>query len=162
MKSKRKAKTQANKASLLSNPTINILQSQKRYPIDEKQISRLVKAFFLFHKLPHDEVTIQFVTKAQIGKIHGIHFNDPSITDCMSFPMDSADDPGYRVLGEVVVCPGVAYEYATDHNCPYDQEVDLYVTHGLLHLIGFDDIKEKDRKIMRMEEQRFLTAFWRK
>jgi len=32
----------------------------------------------------------------------------------------------------------------------------LYLIHGWLHLLGFDDIEEEDRKIMRREESRVM------
>jgi probable rRNA maturation factor len=152
-------RTKAKAPQKASLPSINILLHQKRYTVNAENMRDLVRSFFLFHHLPHDEVTIQFVTKARITKLHGDHFDDPTITDCISFPMDAADDPGYKVLGEVFVCPGVAFEYAREHGVDYTEELELYVTHGLLHLIGFDDIKKEDRKIMRQEEQRFLTHF---
>lgn len=139
--------------------TVNIFAKQKRYPVDEEHIRKLVEAFFCVYKLPHDEVSIHFVTKSQIAKLHDIYFDDPSITDCISFPIDSADDPGYKVLGEVFVCPAVAHEYASDHDTSYSDEVDLYVIHGLLHLIGFDDIAPADKKRMRREEKRFLKKY---
>lgn len=159
MKIRSTAKTPKQKASLPLQPTIHIHQDQKRYAVDENHIQSLVFAFFQFHSLPHNEVSIHFVTKAKICLMHDIHFNDPSLTDCMSFPMDAADEPGYKILGEVFVCPGVAFEYAREHNCSYNHEVDLYVVHGLLHLIGFDDINKEERKLMRLEEKRFLESF---
>lgn len=151
-------KRRAKRKSALRS-TIHILSKQKKYPVDTDHIRNLVEAFFHFHKLPHNEVSIHFVTKSEIAKLHDIYFDDPSITDCISFPMDSAEDPGYKVLGEVFVCPAVAYEYARDHDTSYPEEVDLYVTHGLLHLIGFDDINPADIKCMRLEEKRFLQYF---
>ena len=72
--------------------------------------------------------------------------------------MDDLEEDGYRVMGDVFVCPEVAAKYVetqkTDHNIY--QELTLYVIHGLLHLIGFDDIDEADRLEMRNEESRYL------
>ena len=120
MKIRSTAKTPKQKASLPLQPTIHIHQDQKRYAVDENHIQSLVFAFFQFHYSPHDEVIHSFCHQSKNLPMHGIHFNDPSMTDCMSFPMDAADEPGYRILGEVFVCPGVAFEYAREHNCSYE------------------------------------------
>lgn len=73
--------------------------------------------------------------------------------------MDADCDIGYKVLGEVFVCPAIAKEYANAHQLDFQSEVELYVVHGLLHLIGFDDLKDKERTQMRKEEMKFINYF---
>ena len=98
-----------------------------------------------------NEVSITFVSEKEICSLHKKYFNDPSSTDCISFPIDS-EYSEYSILGEVFVCPKVAIEYATKHKNTPGKELTLYIVHGLLHLIGYDDISEKERKIMRKKE----------
>ena len=106
----------------------------------------------------YDEVSIHFVDTKEISALHKQFFDDPTPTDCISFPMDDPDEVGYRVLGEVFVCPEVAIEYAREngHN-PYEETM-LYIVHGLLHLLGYDDIEESDESKMRLAEQRHLST----
>lgn len=105
----------------------------------------------------YDEVSIHFVDKDNISELHKQYFDDPTPTDCISFPMDDADAVGYRVLGEVFVCPQTAIEYAKAHGMnPYD-ETALYIVHGLLHLLGYDDMDEQDESAMRAAEARHLA-----
>ena len=77
----------------------------------------------------------------------------------MSFPIDppSEDRDFHHVLGEIFVCPKVAVEYALENDLDPHKELTLYVIHALLHLIGYDDIDESDRKKMREEEKRCLS-----
>jgi len=96
------------------------------------------------------EISIQFVTKEEIGILHEDFFDDPSPTDCITFPIDP---PGPEaLLGEVFVCPEVAQEYAAEHGGDSQTETILYICHGILHLLGYDDIEEKDQKEMRKYE----------
>jgi probable rRNA maturation factor len=105
-----------------------------------------------------DEVELRFVSNRAMCKLHQEFFDDPSPTDCISFPIDSADDIGYRLLGEVVVCPKTAITYADKYqNDPYE-EVTLYIIHGLLHLLGYDDLEEKTRKQMRLLEKKCFAV----
>ena len=39
---------------------------------------------------------------------------------------------------------------------PFIDEISLYLIHGWLHLIGFDDLEKVERKQMRLEEQKCL------
>ncbi len=124
-------------------------------PIKEK-ISQLVTsviALELKGKSKPAEVNLYFVSDAKMRKLHKEHFNDPSSTDCMSFPLD---DDG--LLGEIIICPNVAIEYAAKHKKnPYD-ELALYIVHGLLHLVGYDDLTVRERKKMRRSEKKQIVA----
>ena len=66
----------------------------------------------------------------------------------ITFPLDQ------DFLGEIFICPKTALLYNPQH--PY-QETTLYVIHGLLHLLGYDDISSKERTIMRREEKKLMT-----
>jgi probable rRNA maturation factor len=98
-------------------------------------------------KCPH-AISIHLVVKKKISTLHKQFFNDSSPTDCISFPIDST------LLGEVFVCPQVAKEYAPLH--PY-VETSLYIIHGILHLLGYDDTEKKRRDAMMREQRRLLA-----
>lgn len=97
--------------------------------------------------MPCSEVSIYFVTKEAIGQIHRQFFQDPSPTDCISFPL-SGDH-----LGEILVCPAMAIQYAKKRKLDPYKEASLYIVHGLLHLLGYDDLEEKTRRTMRKKEK---------
>lgn len=101
-----------------------------------------------------DEVSLFFVETEEICQLHEQYFHDPSPTDCISFPMDKEAVGGTFVLGEVFVCPETAIKYVEEKGGDASQEMILYVIHGLLHLLGYDDIDEGDRAQMRLAEQR--------
>ena len=94
------------------------------------------------------EISIYFVSEKKITQLHADHFKDPTPTDCITFPLDN------DFLGEIFVCPKAAILYNPKQ--PY-QETTLYVIHGLLHLLGYDDISSKERARMRREEKKLMT-----
>ena len=136
---------------------IHVLQKQTDLKINRLSVKKLVVDFLKFHAISADEVSIFFVNTAEICDLHEEYFNDPSPTDCISFPMDETGEFGYRHLGDIFVCPETAVLYAQKHAGDSYHEMTLYVVHGLLHLLGYDDLKAKDRKVMRTEEARYLT-----
>lgn len=135
---------------------IQVIIDTPLYPIDSLAIEKLVLDFLEFHGVSFDEVGIHFVDTPTICHLHEQFFDDPSPTDCISFPMDDPDDEGYRVLGEVFVCPETADAYVQSNEGDTYQEITLYVIHGLLHLLGYDDFEEEDQALMRAEEARYL------
>ncbi len=136
---------------------VDIHNEQSVLPLSEEKVTAVVQAFKNFYHLPHEEVIIHFISKEEITRLHGEFFDDETPTDCISFPLDDADTPGHRILGEIFVCPEVAIEYGKDHRInPYDETL-LYTIHALLHLIGFDDIEENERAKMREQEALILN-----
>jgi len=94
------------------------------------------------------EVAIYFIGSRKITQLHAEFFNDPTPTDCITFPF------GGQLLGEILVCPKAALDYNPQK--PYE-ETTLYIIHGLLHLLGYDDIDSKKRALMRREEKRLMA-----
>lgn len=126
---------------------ISISNTQKDLPIDKQSVKEVVVSVLEHLSAKTDEVSLYFVSKKKICALHEDFFQDPTPTDCISFPLDESH------LGEVFVCPAVAQEYAKAHAIDPYQETTLYVIHGLLHLLGFDDLEEKVRRTMRKKEK---------
>ena len=135
---------------------VQINQDQTDLPLSSKSAKALVEGFMVMADVKYDEVSIHFVDTPAICALHKQFFNDPTPTDCISFPMDEADEIGYRVMGDVFVCPATALEYVAANGGDAYKEATLYVIHGLLHLLGYDDIEEEDRQEMRDAEKRYL------
>jgi probable rRNA maturation factor len=127
--------------------TVSIYNRQKDLKLNKGSVKTLVLTILRHLKISFEEVGIYFVTENQISKIHDQFFKDPTPTDCISFPIDEIH------LGEIFVCPAVAIQYAKKRDLDPYNETALYVIHGLLHLIGYDDLEEKARKAMRKKEK---------
>ena len=101
------------------------------------------------------QVDVFFVTEERICTLHEEHFNDPSPTDCMTFPMDPPG-PDCEMLGTVFVCPKTAICYCEDQGTDAYEECTLYIVHGLLHLLGLRDKTESEQKEMRQAETKCM------
>lgn len=136
---------------------IKVFCKSKLHPIHTPSVKKAVKAVLELEEVECDEVSIHFVGIKKISSLHEEFFQDPTPTDCISFPLDGPKTSlDYCVLGEVFICPEVAIEYSKKHSIDPKEELTLYLVHGLLHLIGYDDIDPKDRKIMRKKEKRCM------
>jgi len=104
---------------------------------------------FYSKKSSHKEIGLYFVGKKKITALHSEFFDDPTPTDCITFPYH---DP--KFLGEIFVCPQVASEYVDKQGGKLYEEITLYVVHGFCHLLGYDDFAIEDRKKMRRAEKK--------
>jgi probable rRNA maturation factor len=118
-------------------------------PINLSAAKKIVRR--VLKSVPCQELSIYLVSESRIGSLHKKFFNDPRPTDCISFPIDS------ETLGEIFVCPKTAIKYATDTEGNVYEEVALYIIHGLLHLLGFDDMTANDKRIMRKKEKKCMA-----
>jgi probable rRNA maturation factor len=139
---------------------ITIYNRQKDLPIPIPSIKKKVQLLLTHLDVETDEVILHFVSRKTICEVHAEHFSDPSPTDCMSFPIDPPQKKteGFHphLLGEIFICPSVAIEYASKRKQDPYQETLLYVVHGILHLLGYDDQTPSERKQMRKKEKECL------
>jgi probable rRNA maturation factor len=125
---------------------IHVFDRQKDLKISKSSARALVQSVFEHLAVPCTEtcteIGVYFVTEKRIAELHAEFFQDPTPTDCISFP-----------IGEIFVCPKVAISYAQKHNLDPYAETSLYLVHGLLHLLGYDDLEPKEKRRMRQKEK---------
>jgi probable rRNA maturation factor len=137
---------------------ITLCNTQKDFSFSLRECKRDILFLISSLKIDTDELIVHFVTTKKICCLHRLLFDDPSATDCISVPIDppSKHKSGYHLLGEIFVCPKTAKLYADEHGLDPHEELMRYVIHGLLHLIGYDDMTVKDRRVMKKKEEECL------
>ena len=136
---------------------VDIIDEQTALPLSAEAVASIVEHVILFEERTCDEVSIHFVDESTIRALHHTYFNDPSTTDCISFPLEPDAIPGYKNLGSVFVCPQTGLNYVRLHGGNVHEEITLYLVHGLLHLMGYDDVTEVDAHEMREAEARHIA-----
>jgi probable rRNA maturation factor len=81
-------------------------------------------------------------------------------TDVISFAyLDNEDDfqfGPYLTLGDIVISLERVKEQAGDYNHSFKREFYYVLTHGILHLLGYDHIEDEDKEVMRKKEEEIL------
>lgn len=140
---------------------ILIVNEQDSLRLSKVRVRNIIREVLFFKQEPCDELSIHFVDTKTISQLHKDYFDDPSTTDCISFPMDASDEVGYRVLGELFVCPQTAIDYCKKKGGDPYVETTLYIVHGILHLLGHDDLEPTAKRRMRREEKKVMTHLTR-
>lgn len=134
--------------------------------IDPEPYSALVaRVFGQMRLLEGVDVEITFVDKATIADLNKEWMGREGPTDVLSFPMDELR-PGREgspvvegLLGDIVVCPAVAAQQATEAGHSIEREMGLLVVHGILHLLGYDHATPEEEKGMFSLQSTLLGAF---
>ena len=122
--------------------------------LDEQRVLLLLqRAWALFDGPDGAIVEVVWMKQAEHCELHAKFLDDPSPTDVMAFPYGDED-----LFGEVLVNLDMAQEQANARHLPIQREVELYVVHGALHLLGFDDHDDASRAAMRDAESRVLAS----
>ena len=115
---------------------------------------------------PLVDVGVIFVDEAPMTDLHVRWMDEPGPTDVLSFPMDELR-PGSEemlsaegVLGDVVICPQVARRQAEVAGHEDINEILMLLTHGMLHLVGFDHAEPEEEKEMFALQKELLDSFY--
>ena len=115
---------------------------------------------------PLVDVGVIFVDEAPMTDLHVRWMDEPGPTDVLSFPMDELR-PGSEemlsaegVLGDVVICPQVARRQAELAGHEEINEILMLLTHGMLHLVGFDHAEPEEEKEMFALQKELLDSFY--
>lgn len=95
-----------------------------------------------------DNKSIQVINRDYRGK--------DSPTDVISFAYHETEDfdiGPYDVLGDIIISLERVEEQRIEYNHSFEREFFYVLTHGVLHILGYDHIDEEDKKIMRCREE---------
>ncbi|PRI12238.1 rRNA maturation RNase YbeY [Leucobacter massiliensis] len=142
------------------------INNESGIAVEEARLQRLA-AFVMesLHVHPDTELGVVLVDESAIEQLHVQWMDEPGPTDVLSFPMDElrpgrvdAQTPA-GLLGDVVICPQVAETQAEAAGHDLPQELAVLLTHGMLHLLGFDHATPDEEAEMFGLQRDLLLAF---
>lgn len=136
-------------------------------PNEEKLIKDVVEKVLFEEKVLSDvDVYITLTNNQEIHKINKEYRDVDRPTDVLSFPMyerdeiyklkEETNDNVEKILGDIIVSIEKVKEQALEYGHSFERELAYLVTHGMLHLLGYDHMIEEEQKIMRKREEEIL------
>jgi len=86
-------------------------------------------------------------------KINRTYLNHDTLTDIITF---STSDSKEIISGEIYISIERITENAIVQSSSFNDELSRVIIHGVLHLVGYDDNCDNDKKIMRSKEDYYL------
>ena len=131
------------------------IDNESGVDVDQNRIidtARFVMNALRLH--PETELAISLVDLVEMERLHVEYMEEPGATDVLSFPMDELEAPADGevaepgILGDIVLCPQFAADQAKTAGHSTADELDLLVTHGVLHLLGHDHAEPEEHAVM--------------
>lgn len=155
--------------------TIEIADEQDALSIDLDVIRDVVRSTLIAEHVAAASISVALVDDVTIHQLNREHLEHDYPTDVLSFLLDS-DDPdgdsadevaggpalpgrGKRLDGEVILSTDTAIREAAQFGWRAQDEITLYLVHGLLHMCGYDD--QPGAALMEMRDrEREILAIW--
>ncbi|OHB65226.1 MAG: rRNA maturation RNase YbeY, partial [Planctomycetes bacterium RBG_13_62_9] len=100
------------------------------------------------------EISIGIVDDAEMRRLNRKHLSRRGSTDCLSFDLSDEADPRRPRVFDIIVNGELAIHEAARRGHSAGAELALYIVHGLLHQLGFDDATARQAERMhRMEDE---------
>jgi probable rRNA maturation factor len=137
---------------------VQIFKNYKDLDVSVRRLKRLVKAVCNRFELSRATVSIAIVDSAHIRRVNKQFLKRNTSTDCLSFDL-SEDRQGCSKSFELVVNAERSVKEANLRGHSSEAELALYIVHGLLHNLGFDDSARPEAKKMHQMEDEILQEF---
>jgi probable rRNA maturation factor len=140
--------------------SVTILNRQRRKRVNTAALKRMALAVFVDLGIQHAELGVHLVSAGTMARVNWQYLRHEGSTDVITF--DHTDEvkggrgPEGRLYGELFVCVDDAVKQAREFRTTWQTEIVRYVIHGVLHLLGHDDMQPEPRRKMKREENRLV------
>ena len=126
-------------------------------PVTDEELTRFAE-MALDGRLPSAELTIRLVSPDEMIHLNHTYRKKNAPTNVLSFPFSLPEvvELECPLLGDVIICPEVLDREHQEQHKTVKEHWALIVIHGVLHLIGYDHIRDDDAKIMQGIEIQLL------
>jgi probable rRNA maturation factor len=141
-----------------------IANRQRRVPIAVSRLAGAVRRALAAVGRVGGTVEVSVVDDAEIRRLNAQYRGIARRTDVLAFPLETPDAPD-QLVGQIVVSADAARRQARRLGVPLACELELLVTHGTLHLVGYDDRDPLEADLMHRRERDILrnapARLWR-
>lgn len=130
--------------------------------IETDELDKIIKFACKKMGVINPVLNIVIVDNKKIQEINKLYRNKDAVTDVISFAFEEVEDFKYdnvRFLGEIYISYERCVSQASEYGHSVKREFCYLAVHGLLHLLGYDHIKEEDKKVMRALEEEILNEY---
>ena len=140
---------------------ISILNRQRKFPLNENDVSRWVTRILLMEQIPDAEIGLVFVNNRRIRQVNHDHRQINQATDVLAFAMREGigGELHPNFLGDVMISLERTESDARRYGRDYSSQLLTLLIHGTLHLLGYDhtrSLAEEER--MQTRENQIYNA----
>jgi len=134
--------------------TVEVNQHFAGAPADPSKLRMLARAICKRLGVSRAVVSVGVVDDAEMRRLNAKFLHRRGNTDCLSFDLSDETGPDGPRVFDLIVNGELAVREAARREHAAEAELALYVVHGLLHQLGFDDATaEQAARMHRMEDE---------
>lgn len=126
--------------------------------LNEEELTRLATLALRDH-CKEAELTVRFVEPDEIRYLNKTYRKKDKPTNVLAFPSELPEEIQLEcpLLGDVIICPQILQTESNELNKTLTAHWTLILIHGILHLLGYDHIKDEEAEIMQAIEIKLLA-----
>ena len=131
---------------------IFITDEQTECIIDHEKLEGQIRNILISLKCEEKEISILLADDKKMRELNKQYRGQDRSTDVLSFPQHEGEEKGPKphLLGDVVISTVTARRQSIQHKLSLEEELVLLLTHGILHLLGYDH-ERSDEEARRMK-----------
>ena len=132
---------------------------------ENNHLENYIKKVLALEKIESDRplyLSLLLTNNENIQVINREYRDKDAPTDVISFAYHETEDFNvgpYDTLGDIIISLERVEEQSSEYNHSFEREFYYVLTHGILHILGYDHIEEEDKKHMREREEAILSSF---
>lgn len=138
---------------------IVITNRQRTKRVNARLLKQIVGGLFAELEITEAELGINLVAAPEMTRVNETFLQHEGSTDVITF--DHAERRK-QLHGELFACVDEAVLQAKQFGTSWQSEIVRYIVHGVLHLLGHDDLKPNLRRKMKREENRLVQLLGKK
>lgn len=137
-----------------------MINIESKFDFPEKLLERAARAALLHqHRSPDADLSIVLTDDKRLQQLNRDYLGIDAPTDVLSFPASESDpDTGSPYLGDILLSIPRAKAQAKAAGHALESEAQLLVVHGVLHLLGHDHTKPKEKATMWKAQAEILDS----
>jgi probable rRNA maturation factor len=136
---------------------VAVTNCQRRVAVATARVAQAARAALASVGRVGSDVEVLVVGDDEIRRLNAAWRGVRRRTDVLAFPLEVPDGPS-PLLGQIVISADTARRQARRRRVPFPLELDLLVTHGVLHLVGYDDRDRVEAGLMHARERQILAS----
>jgi probable rRNA maturation factor len=159
-------KTAGSSMRRFNDATIIITSRQRTKKINTRSLKQIVGGLLAELEITEAELGINLVGALEMIRVNETFLQHEGSTDVITFSYANSEfrtqNSEPELHGELFVCVDDAITQAKQFGTSWQSEVVRYVVHGVLHLLGHEDMRPPRRRRMKREENRLVRLLAKK
>ena len=120
---------------------------------ENELLINLINHILISEKIGKASISIILTNQDYLSKLKKEYFNVDQFTDVIAFNLEDVNE---NIDGEIYISIDNVLENSKKFKTSFNNEFSRVFIHGVLHVIGYNDNSEKNIKIMRALEDKYL------